>query len=118
MKILYSDDEHIGDDIVFSRFQAKSLRKAGYDIPSYRVLPTNLEVAARFGITRSRGTSAAISTSAATERRVGDRAAIVAVNSKMVKSRWTKYKKNDSYIVPFYFSSSFPGSIRSSMQKN
>jgi len=104
------DDEHIGDDIVFSRFQAKSLRKAGYDIPSYRVLPTNLEVAARFGITRSRGTSAAISTSAATERRVGDRAAIVAVNSKMVKSRWTKYKKKDSFIVPFYFSSSFPGS--------
>ncbi|CAG5097508.1 Oidioi.mRNA.OKI2018_I69.XSR.g15107.t1.cds [Oikopleura dioica] len=104
------DDEHIGDDIVFSRFQAKSLRKAGYNIPSYRVLPTNLEVAARFGITRSGGTSAAISTSAATGRRVGDRAAIVAVNSKMVKSRWTKYKKNGSYIVPFYFSASFPGS--------
>ena len=41
----------------------------------------------------------------------GDRA-VVAIGSKMIQNRWLRWKDdNDAYIVPFYFSASFPGNV-------
>ena len=80
--------QETGDDIVFTRSQAKTLRKNGFTIPSYRVLPVKTEVLKRTN---------------------GDRA-VVAIGSDMIQNRWKRWKdSNGAFIVPYYFSSTFPG---------
>ena len=81
--------QQTGDDIVYTRTQAKTLRKSGFTIPSYRVLPVQTEVLGRLGN--------------------GDRA-VVAIGSNMIQNRWTKWRdEHGAFVVPFYFSSTFPG---------
>lgn len=85
----------ITDDIVYTRSQAKKLRKQGFVIPSYRVLAGKSERIARMG----HGTGTAH----------GDRA-VVAINSEMMQQRWTKWRDNNgTFIVPYYFAKNFPG---------
>ena len=89
-------DMLITDDIVYTRAQAKKLRKQGFIIPSYRVLAGKSERLSRMG----HGSSIS----------AGDRA-VVAVNSEMMQQRWTEYKnENGTYVVPYYFAKTFPGS--------
>ena len=86
----------ITDDIVYTRSQAKKLRKQGFIIPSYRVLAGKSEKIARMGL----GTGTAH----------GDRA-VVAINSEMMQQRWTKWRDDKgTFIVPYYFAKNFPGS--------
>ena len=86
----------ITDDIVYTRSQAKKLRKQGFIIPSYRVLAGKSEKIARMG----HGTGTAH----------GDRA-VVAINSEMMQQRWTKWRDDKgTFIVPYYFAKNFPGS--------
>jgi len=88
-------DMMITDDIVYTRSQAKKLRKQGFVIPSYRVLAGKSERIARMG----HGTGTAH----------GDRA-VVAINSEMMQQRWTKWRDNNgTFIVPYYFAKNFPG---------
>jgi hypothetical protein len=91
-------DMLLSDDIVYTRTQAKKLRKQGFIIPSYRVLAGKSE---RMNMAARMGHGSALAH--------GDRA-VVAVNSEMMQQRWTKWKDdNGTYIVPYYFSKSFPG---------